>query len=67
MESWIGEAVGKMHLNKITQKALAEKMGYTADYISMIFTGVKSPKGIAEKVNKAIDEIIEEKTKTQEG
>lgn len=61
MESWIGEAVGKMHLNKITQKTLADKLGYTPDYISMIFRGVKSPAGIEEKVNKAIDEIIAQK------
>lgn len=65
MDAWIGNAFAKMKLNGITQKALADKMGYTPDYISMIFRGVKSPKGIADKVNKAIDEIIE--NKEQEG
>lgn len=64
MDSWIGEAVGKMHLNRITNKALADKLGYTADYISMILRGVKSPAGIEEKVKTAIDEIIAEKEKT---
>lgn len=67
MESWIGEAVSKMHLNKITQIALAEHMGYTNDYISMIFRGVKkTPEGMAEKVFKSIDEIIEERKKQEE-
>lgn len=40
------------------ENTLAEKMGYTADYISMIFRGVKNPVGIADKIFSALNEII---------
>ena len=59
MDAWIGEAVGKMHMNGITQKMIAEKMCVTADYISMIFRGVRSPKNAKQRVNQAIYELIE--------
>ena len=58
MEHWIGQAVGKMHINKITQTQLAEEMGVTNDYVWMILNGKKSPKGIKERVENAIDSII---------
>ena len=61
MERWIEKAVGKMHTHKITQIALAEKIGWTNDYISMILRGVKNPKGAKEKILNAIEEIISSK------
>lgn len=61
METWIADTVGKMHIHKITQLQVAEKMGVSARYISMILTGVKTPKGARERIEKAIDEIIAEK------
>lgn len=61
METWIADAVGKMHINKITQKEVASKMGVTEDYVSMILRGVRTPKGARERIEKAIDEIIAEK------
>lgn len=61
MDNWIEKAVGKMHTHKITQIKLAEHLGLTNDYISMIFRGVKNPKGAKEKILTAIDEIIASK------
>ena len=61
MQDWIGNAVGKMHTNKITQIMIAEKIGWSNDYVSMILRGVKSPKGAKEKIETAIDEIIASK------
>lgn len=62
MEQWIAEAVGKMHINKITQTQLADRLGVTNDYIWMILNGKKSPKNIESRVMTAIDEIISERT-----
>ena len=62
MEQWIAEAVGKMHINKITQTQLADRLGVTNDYIWMILNGKKSPKNIESRVMTAIDEIIAERT-----
>lgn len=63
MEEWIAEAVGKMHIHKIRQRDVADKLGYTREYIGMILIGLKSPPGIGEKILSAIDEIIAERQK----
>ena len=61
MEHWIGEAVGKMHINKITQSQLADKMGVTNDYIWMILNGKKTPKDAESRIMTAINDIIAER------
>lgn len=62
MGTWIGEVVGKMHVNKITQTALAEHMGVRRDYISRVLNGGRNPsEKTADKINAAVDEMIAEK------
>ena len=61
MANWIAVAVGKMHINKITQIEVAKKLGVTNDYISLILRGKKTPKGASERILNAIDEIIAER------
>ena len=58
MEQWIADVVGKMHIHKITQSQLAEKMGVTNDYIWMILNGKKKPKQAYERITAAIDSIL---------
>lgn len=66
MNDWIAKAVGKIHVNKITQAQLAEKMGVTREYVTMILNGIKAPKDAEQRINAAIDEIIAER-QTQGG
>lgn len=54
---WIGEVVGLMHTNGISKKKLAEHMGMTPEYISMVLNGHREPSDIEERLRKAIDEI----------
>lgn len=61
MEKWIGEAVGLMHVNRITQGQVAEKMNVTNDYINMILNGKKAPKNAEERIMAVIGEIISER------
>ena len=61
MSNWIAKAVGLMHIHKITHRQLAEKMGYSREYITRILTEKVSPPGIKERVMAAISEIIEER------
>ena len=61
MEQWIADVVGKMHINKITQSQLAEKMGVTNDYIWMILNGKKTPKDAESRIMTAINDIISER------
>lgn len=61
MESWVAEAVGKMHVHKISQNDLAVRMGVRREHISRILNGKLSPKGCSEKIMAAIDEMAAEK------
>ena len=62
MEKWIGDAVGKMHINQISNIELAGALNVTPQYISEILNGKKTPKNIESRVMTAIDEIIAERT-----
>ena len=61
MDKWIGDAVAKMHINRITQSDVAAKMGVTREYISNILNGTKQPSNAESRIMTAIDEIIEER------
>lgn len=57
-EKWTGNLVGKMHVNGIKAKDLAEQAGVTNAYVSMILNGARSPKGAREMLETALDELI---------
>lgn len=63
MEEWIGAAVGKMHINGISQGQVAEKLGVRGDYLNKILNGKENPYKAEERIMAAINEIIEEKRK----
>lgn len=62
MEAWIADTIGKMHIHKITQTALAEHMGKRRDYVSKILNGTVAPKNAREKIMAAVEEMIEAKS-----
>ncbi len=64
LDKWIGDAVGKMHINKITQTELAKHLGVTLEYVNKILNGVEkvTPKNAEERIMAAIDEIIAERS-----
>lgn len=55
---WKGELVGHMHNHKITKTQLAEHMGVSREYVSMILNGHREPVGAEAKFRKAVDELI---------
>ena len=57
LKKWIGEVVGEMHIRRISTNKLAEHMGMTPEYISMILNGHREPKDIEDRLKKAIEEI----------
>ena len=63
-EKWTANIVAKLHLNKITKKRLAEQLGDTPEYISMVLNGHKTPKNAEQRFNTALDELIQEKEAT---
>ena len=61
MPKWIAKAVGIMHIHKIKQTQLAEKMGVTREYVGKILNYKVSPPDIEKRVMTAINELIAEK------
>lgn len=60
-ESWTGRLIGRMHNNEVTLDQLAERLGWTKSYCSMILNSKRKPRGIREKMETAVSEIIKEK------
>lgn len=58
---WTGEAVKRLHNNEITANELAKEMDITVTYLSSILNSKREPTGIEERVNKAIDSILEKR------
>ena len=60
-EKWTGRLVGKMHNERITHDDLAAELGVTKAYISMILNGRRSPDGIRNRMEAAVDRIAKKK------
>ncbi len=58
-EEWTGRIVGLLHTHRITQAELAAEMELTAQYVSMVLNGKKTPKGMDERMEAAIMAIAE--------
>lgn len=61
-EAWTGNLIGKMHNKGITYDDLAEEMGVTKSYISMILNGKRKPPGIRERMDTAVSNIIQRRS-----
>lgn len=59
---WTGELVGKMHLNGITKKQLAQKLEFTAEYVSMVLNGHREPPDAETKFTEAVNSLISEQS-----
>lgn len=62
VEAWTGSIVGLLHTHKIKQTELAQEMGVTAQYVSMVLNGKKNPKDIKERMEAAIHTIVERRS-----
>lgn len=57
-KKWTGDLVGLMHTHKITFQALADKLGVTNRYVSMVLNGHRDPPGAEKKFRLAVTELI---------
>ena len=57
-DKWTGEVVGSMHINGVSAKSLAEKLGWNPKYLSSVLNGRRKPKGAEEKVKAALNSLI---------
>lgn len=60
-EKWTGRLIGKMHNHNVTYEELATELGVTKPYVGMILNGQRKPKGARERMEAAVDAIIERK------
>jgi hypothetical protein len=59
-DSWTGAIIGKMHVKRIPKKRLAEQLGYTPEYVSMILNGHRNPAGAEATFTTALNELIKQ-------
>ena len=59
LAQWIGDFIGRMHRNRVTITQLAQEMDVTREYLSMILNGHREPKGIEQRMNDALDNLIQ--------
>lgn len=56
---WTAELIGKMHINGVTAKQLAEEIGWNSKYLSTVVNGHREPKNAEAMLNGALEKIIE--------
>ena len=55
---WTADLIGEMHLARVSKKQLAEHLGVTPEYVSMILNGHRDPDGAAGRFREALAQII---------
>jgi len=56
---WTAEIIGKLHINGVTHKRLADAVGWHPKYLSAVLNGKKNPTGAENKLRAALDRIIQ--------
>lgn len=60
---WTAKIIGELHLHRISKKCLAEHLGVTPEYVSMVLNGHREPNGAEERFQNALTDIINSKSK----
>lgn len=66
-EAWTGQLIGLMHNERITYDQIAEQMGVTKSYLSMIFNGKRNPPDAKERISAAIEAVRKNKAQDTVG
>ena len=64
-EKWTGRLIGRMHNERITYEQLANEMGVSKAYISMILNGKRKPPNIQKRMETALEAIIKREREKQ--
>ncbi len=57
-QKWTGELVGLLHDYKITQNQLADQLGLSFQYVSMVLRGHRAPPDAEQRFRAALDALI---------
>lgn len=55
---WTADIIGQMHLHRIHKKRLADALGVTPEYVSMVLNGRREPPDAEKKFREALARII---------
>lgn len=58
-DKWTGVLIGKMHNANITLEDLAEELGVTKGYVSMILNGRRRPPEAKKRMQAAYESIVQ--------
>ena len=57
-KKWTGDLVGLMHNHRIGKADLADELGVTREYVSMVLNEHRSPDGAEERFTAAVNALI---------
>lgn len=57
-EFWTGDLIGKMHNYEVSRQEIADVLGVTEAYLSMILNGRYAPKDARAKLEGAFHEVL---------
>ena len=60
LAQWTADLVGQMHKHKVSKTQLADHMGVTREYVSMVLNGHREPADAETRFRAALDELIAE-------
>ena len=60
-EKWTGTLVGKMHVEGVSNSDLAKELDVTQNYVSMILHGKRTPPGAKDRLNEALNAVIQKR------
>ena len=59
-KKWTGDLVGLMHNHRIGKADLADELGVTREYVSMVLNGHRNPDDAEARFRAAVNELIAE-------
>lgn len=60
-EAWTGALIGKMHNAEVTFEDLAQELGVSKGYISMILNGRRKPPEAKKRLQEAYESILQKR------
>ena len=55
---WTADLIGEMHLARVSKKQLAEHLGVTPEYVSMVLNGHREPDGAVGRFRETLAQIV---------
>ena len=56
---WSGDFVGRLHTHRVSQQEIADAMGVSRQYVTMILNGWKEPVGAEHMLENALQKVLD--------